>query len=138
MSERFVVLACGGRDFQGHREAQFIYSTLDLIHSHRRVSRLIHGDAEGADTTAADWARGLGIEIKPFPANWLDYGRAAGPIRNQQMLHEGEPDLVVAFPGGKGTDNLTEKAISTAYKVLDLRGVTNVASPGPKTKETSS
>jgi hypothetical protein len=36
-------------------------------------------------------------------AEWERLGRKAGPIRNQRMLEEGKPDLVVAFPGGTGT-----------------------------------
>jgi hypothetical protein len=50
-----------------------------------------------------------------FYADWDKHGRAAGPIRNQQMLDEGKPDLVVAFllPQGSGTLDMirrTEKA----------------------------
>ena len=44
-----------------------------------------------------------GIEIARFPADWNMHGRAAGPIRNQQMLDEGKPELVVSFLGGRGT-----------------------------------
>ena len=29
--------------------------------------------------------------------DWATHGRAAGPIRNQAMLQEGKPDVVVAF-----------------------------------------
>lgn len=58
---------------------------------------LIHGSARGADTLAADVAQELGWTIEGYPADWKQYGRAAGPIRNTQMLESGHPDIVVAF-----------------------------------------
>lgn len=37
------------------------------------------------------------MELLRFPAKWNEHGKAAGPIRNQQMLTEGKPDVVFAF-----------------------------------------
>ncbi|MEM9912925.1 MAG: hypothetical protein AAF922_19365 [Pseudomonadota bacterium] len=48
-------------------------------------------------------------------------GRAAGPIRNKEMLDEGCPDLVVAFPGGRGTANMVKQAQAAGVEVLDKR-----------------
>ena len=48
--------------------------------------------------------------IELFPADWKVRGRAAGHIRNQQMLDEGRPHLVVAFPGGRGTADMVRRA----------------------------
>lgn len=60
---------------------------------------IIHGDCRGADRMGAMMARKLGWpneRIMAFPANWDLYGKAAGPIRNRQMLDE-NPDIVLAF-----------------------------------------
>jgi len=75
---------------------------------------VIHGNAAGADRLGASCAIELNIPIRSFPANWSAYGRAAGPIRNRQMLDE-KPDLVLAFhsniEASKGTkDCITEAA----------------------------
>jgi hypothetical protein len=43
------------------------------------------------------------IELVEFPADWAKDGRHAALIRNDRMLSDGKPDLVVAFPGGRGT-----------------------------------
>ena len=67
------------------------------------MSEIISGMASGADTFAVEWAARFGFPLRAFPAEWDKHGRSAGPIRNQRMLDEGKPDLVVAFPGGKGT-----------------------------------
>lgn len=61
------------------------------------IYKVIHGNARGADRIAAQIAIELGIDIHSFPAQWDKYGRAAGPIRNQQMIDEGNPDYVVIF-----------------------------------------
>lgn len=61
---------------------------------------LIHGDAKGADRLSEIALKGYfhgGFEVLRFPADWDKHGKAAGPIRNKQMLDEGKPDLVIAF-----------------------------------------
>lgn len=58
--------------------------------------QIITGECRGVDTFAAQWARDNNVPYKIFPADWRKFGRAAGPIRNKQMLTEGKPDLVVA------------------------------------------
>lgn len=64
---------------------------------------IVSGGASGADSAAEDWAVLNWTKYSVFKADWGKHGKAAGPIRNQQMLDEGKPDLVIAFEGGKGT-----------------------------------
>ena len=101
------ILVCGGRDFA---DIKMLDRVLGEIHSETPITALIHGQARGADNMAAYWAAQLGIPREAFPADWKAHGKAAGPIRNKQMLHEGKPDLVVAFPGGRGTANMIKQA----------------------------
>lgn len=101
------VLVCGGRDFTDRRFLSEELGKLMLMH---RIDTLIHGDAAGADRLAGEWGQRAGITVLPFPADWVRDRRAAGPIRNKRMLDEGKPDLVVAFPGGKGTANMVAQA----------------------------
>ena len=51
-------------------------------------------------------------------AEWHRLGRKAGPIRNQRMLDEGKPDLVVAFPGGTGTAGMVALACKAGVRVI--------------------
>lgn len=92
------IIACGGRDFD---DWVAVCRALDLLDSRSPIGLLIHGDAPGADRTAADWAMKHRVPIKCYPADWGKHGRRAGPLRNAQMLTE-LPDGVVAFPGGEG------------------------------------
>jgi hypothetical protein len=50
-----------------------------------------------------------GIPHEPHPADWESYPRAAGAIRNSQMLLT-NPQYCVAFPGGRGTADMMRKA----------------------------
>lgn len=100
------VLVCGGRDFTN---IAFIWATLDRLHRDRPFTAMIHGGARGVDTIAGDWAKTKPIERYVSKADWNAHGKAAGPIRNAKML-EWKPDLVVAFPGGRGTADMVCKA----------------------------
>lgn len=73
---------------------------------------IIHGGARGADTLAGEAAKWFGWDCEVYPADWKTHGKAAGPIRNKQMLDEGKPDLVLAFlaPNSRGTANMIKQA----------------------------
>jgi hypothetical protein len=105
------VLVCGGRDYA---DAGFLYGFLDTL----KPSVVVHGCAPGADSLAGRWATERGVPQEPYPADWQKYGRRAGPLRNEQMLREAKPDLVVAFPGGRGTAHMVRIAEEAGVKVI--------------------
>jgi len=109
------ILVCGGRNY---RDPDAVYSALDnLKRGQSGVSLVIEGGALGADCFAAEWADMTGTPHMQFAADWKRFGRAAGAIRNKQMLDEGKPDLVVAFPGGRGTANMIAQAEKAGVRV---------------------
>lgn len=108
------VLVCGGREYA---DRDYLFMTLDIIHSQHPVDVVIEGCARGADSIAEAWAVARSIELWHFPADWKTFGPRAGPARNLQMLVVGEPDLVVAFPGGRGTANMVDIATNAGVKV---------------------
>ncbi len=112
-------LVCGGRTFNDYEWMNEVLSSLTDIHE-EKITTVIHGCASGADTLAGQWARENNIPVVEFPANWSMHGKAAGPIRNKQMLVEGKPDVVVAFPGGVGTANMVRQAKQTKTVVIEL------------------
>ena len=111
------VLICGGRDYQNQRK---IY---DYVGSLPKDAVVIHGGARGADRIAGYTARKeWGLKVEPYPAQWGKYGLSAGFIRNQQMLDEGKPDIVVYFhddiESSKGTKDMVARARKAGIKVL--------------------
>jgi hypothetical protein len=101
------VLACGGREYT---DAAEVARKLDRLYATAGIAVLIEGGAIGADRLAQAWANERGVPVLTFEADWLNDRRAAGPIRNQRMLVEGKPDLVVVFPGKRGTANMVRQA----------------------------
>lgn len=112
------VLVCGDRNWTDY---ELIAKVLDGLMNERPDSdapylTVIHGCARGADSLACQWVDrnyvyydGYVAQEK-FIADWDQFGRAAGPIRNRRMLKEGKPDRVIAFHDdiehSKGTKNM--------------------------------
>lgn len=111
------VLVCGGRDYEDRAK---VFKTLDDLHRDTKIKCVIVGGAPGADRLGYEWAQKYRIPIRVFPADWNGHGKAAGPIRNQEMLDQGKPDLVVAFPGGRGTNNMTVLAKAADVSIMDV------------------
>ena len=120
------VLVCGGRDYT---DTKWLYWFMDRLHATYGVGTVIEGDARGADRIAGYWARMNRIENLKFPADWEKHGKAAGPIRNQKMLVEGNPDLVVAFAGGRGTADMMKRAKAAEITVIEVSGRAPDGSP---------
>lgn len=90
------ILVCGGRDLTNEQKVWAVLE--EFIHDEVVI---IEGNAAGADHLAFRWACREEKEYLKFPADWKRHGKAAGAIRNQQMINEGKPDLVIAFPTKK-------------------------------------
>ena len=127
-----VVLVAGGRDFNDYERVK-----ADLA-KHNPVV-IISGMAKGADALGVKYANEYGCQLKEFKANWSDmsepciakrnrygeYNALAGMKRNQQMLDEGKPDLVLVYWDGKssGTKDMIAKAEKAGVKVqVELYG----------------
>lgn len=130
------LIACGSRTFSD----QFIVNStllgLYLTDDSPNGMTLIQGGAPGADNLAKQWAENfLTLSLKPWhieiKADWDEYGRAAGPIRNKKMLDEllsveDARTLVVAFldkprEESKGTRNMLELAESAEVQTYTVK-----------------
>ena len=125
------ILCCGDRNWSSY---EIIRRELEKF---PKDTEIIQGCANGADKMSANIAKSLGLKLisskdnndiinnPGFPADWNKYGRAAGPIRNKQMLDEGKPDLVLAFhtniENSRGTKNMIEQAKKRGIKVILIK-----------------
>lgn len=105
-------------DFFSKKILEHYHDTSRRSGSHR-ISCIISGGARGVDKMAERFAREQGIPIEVYPADWEQHGRAAGPIRNAQMLREGRVGEVVGFlaSNSRGTKNMIEQAIKAGKPV---------------------
>jgi hypothetical protein len=120
------VLVCGGRDYSNYECAR---KALDALHALRAISRIIEGGARGGDFLARMWAKDNKVKNQTFPADWETYGKKAGYMRNVQMIEEGKPNFVVAFPGGKGTANMVGIAQNNGVTVWVPFGLVGTSYP---------
>lgn len=130
------VLVCGDREW---------FARAAIERHLRRFSKsttVIHGACRGADSIGGEVAKALGFEVVPYPANWAAYGKAAGPLRNQLMLDEGKPTLVLAFhqdlASSKGTKDMVSRAERAGVPVRVINNCGNVTWRFPMSKESKS
>jgi len=78
------VAVVGSHDFHDYSRLKH---TLDNMEN---ISMLLSGGAKGADSLAEIYAREKNIELKRLVPDWSTYGRAAGMIRNKDIVAEAE------------------------------------------------
>lgn len=69
------------------------------------ITEVISGGAKGADSLAEAWCIQNEIPITIILANWNKYGKAAGFVRNKEIVEKSQ--VVIAFWDGfsKGTEH---------------------------------
>lgn len=109
------LLVCGGRGFRDH---DFVFGVLSRVMIERGpIEIVMTGGAPGVDGIAGAWARENRIELDVYHADW-SLGKKAGPLRNQRMIDEGNPNLVVAFRGSRGTEDMMRRAYHAGIEVI--------------------
>jgi YspA, cpYpsA-related SLOG family len=128
------ILVTGDRGWTNEELVDLVVSRLPAN------SIVVHGACSGADEISGCLASKRGHEVREYPADWKLYGRAAGGIRNQEMLDRehraNEPiDAVFAFhealyDRSRGTLDMCKRAEKTAIKifVVTSKGVSSFKS----------
>lgn len=114
MAEKYRVIIAGGRDFDDFRLLCKV--CMHMLQNKTNVE-IVSGTANGADKLGEKFAEYMGYPIKRFPANWDEFGKAAGHIRNKEMAEYG--DALIAFWDGesKGTGGMIGEAEKRNLKV---------------------
>jgi hypothetical protein len=114
------ILVCGGREWSNYTMTSGVLDGFrQQYHEKGQPIVIVQGGAIGADFLGKRYAEQYNIPCEEFKAEWKKYGRAAGPIRNSAMLETLVPgaDVVVAFPGGRGTNDTVTKALKLGIRV---------------------
>lgn len=113
-----AVVIFGGRWFADY---EGLCREMDALHRMFKFTRVIEGDARGADRLGGRWAASRGIAVTACPADWNGpHGRRAGFIRNQSMLDDHKPDVAVGFPGGNGTADMARRCERAGVPVFRI------------------
>jgi len=125
-----IAVVTGGRDY---RDRAQVFAELDRV----KPAIVIHGDGDGADAFAKEWADDHGVFTVRVPVTrgiWRRLGGVSGPIRNELMtrvayllMSAAPPDRGVglSFPGGAGTRDATRRFRTSGIPVHPVpeRGV---------------
>lgn len=112
----FKLIIAGGRKYKLTKDDYQKLENILFVHS---VTEVVSGLAEGADACGEAWAKIKGIKIQPFPAPWGLYPGMAGRVRNGRMARYA--DAVALFPGGSGTHNMYDQAVTNKLMIFDYR-----------------
>lgn len=109
------VLFTGGRDFDDRRS---LFLCLDAFDSIIPITEVVVGDARGVDAFVLEWAKLRNKTWFCEKAHWKMLGNYAGIERNERMVKLYNPDLVIAFPGGKGTKHCVDFSRKNGIEVV--------------------
>lgn len=108
MEQRVSLAIVGSRNMSN--QTVFNTAITEWIKTHGMPDQVVSGGARGADAMGAAWARKHGIPFVCFSPDWSKYGKAAGVIRNQDIVNECTHVLAFPAPQGKGTQDAIKRA----------------------------
>lgn len=108
------IIIAGSREFSDY---ELLKNKMNEFTVGLKGITVVSGGAKGADKLGERWAREHGHDCYVYKADWIQYGKSAGFIRNKAMIEVG--DMVVAFWDGKspGTLHTIELARKNGLKV---------------------
>lgn len=119
MGDKIRLLICGSRIFTNKA-----FVSKCVGYHKNDIEVIISGHAPGADACGECAARDHKIPLEIYPADWATYGKAAGIIRNQEMLEKGKPTEVWAFSddivNSRGTTDMIRRALGANLPVYLL------------------
>lgn len=109
------IVVCGGRDLKDYR---LVAETLWWLTLYISEPVICTGACPtGADALAERWAHAMRYPVRRYHADWEKHGKAAGPIRNEEMAADNAGGRLVAFPGGRGTADMVQRAEKHGMKI---------------------
>lgn len=120
------VIVAGSRDVLLYYEDGEVYRLITQgmtklgICDFGEISCILSGACRGVDRLGERWARYKDIHIERYPADWDKYGKAAGPIRNQQMVDLADALIVIRFPESRGSKDILNRAKKKGIPVVDI------------------
>lgn len=89
----------------------YIFRTLNILFALRGLHNIeitLCGECEGPDKIGKKWAIENNIPVKSYEADWNKYGKAAGPIRNEEMAKDATHAVIFYDGKSRGSKNMIE------------------------------
>lgn len=99
------VIIAGSRDGFVLRN---VYEAIEESPFFTEIEEVVSGCARGVDTDGEKWAKSNSKPITKFPANWGEFGKAAGHLRNKQMGDYADALIAVWDGKSRGTKNMID------------------------------
>jgi len=121
------ILVTGSRVWPDSKEVQARIVQVIVNQPYGTHVVVVHGDCPtGADRAAREFLDDIEkqnldyISQETHPADWNKHGKAAGPLRNQEMVDLGA-DVCLAFPLGesRGTRDCMRRAEAAGIPVIN-------------------
>jgi len=102
------VIIAGGRTFNDY---DLLVESCDklFVNKHPNIE-IVNGGARGADRLGGKYAIQKGYKMKPFPADWDNFGKAGGYIRNKEMAEYADAALIFWDNKSKGSESMISLA----------------------------
>lgn len=82
-----------------------------------KITKVLSGCARGVDRFGERWAKENNVSVVYFPADWEQYGKRAGMLRNFEMAGLADALIAVWDMKSKGTKNMIDLARKGKLKV---------------------
>lgn len=90
------------------------------------VNEIVSGTAKGVDTSGELFAKRYNMGLTKFPANWEEYGKKAGHLRNAEMAEYADALLLVWDGLSNGSANMKNQMLKLdkpVYEFIIKRGL---------------
>ncbi|WP_287550354.1 DUF2493 domain-containing protein [Clostridium sp.] len=126
------IIIAGSRDFNNYNKLKS--ETLRIVkelkeedyNTKREEVEIVSGTARGADQLGERFAKEFNLGLARFPANWHEFGKRAGYLRNSEMSEYAKLDkeigvLIAFWNGSKGTKHMIDLATKDGLKVYVVK-----------------
>jgi hypothetical protein len=97
------VVIAGSRSIESYEEVLLAISSSPFL-----ITEIVSGHALGVDHLGERYALDNNLALALYPANWEEYGRKAGMIRNAKMADYADAAIVVWDGKSKGSKNMID------------------------------
>ena len=119
------VIVAGGRnvpEILGETGARKkVYASIKSFLTIYSIDEIVSGTARGVDRLGEKWAKDNGVKLTRMPADWDEYGKRAGYLRNEEMAEYADAVILVWDGKSKGTGHMLALAKEHSLEIWDCR-----------------